>query len=59
MVHTATYIENNMGLEVEVTSYVKDKRKKCVLNAVLLWQITLSLQIINGFYGIRYWSWGA
>ena len=27
MVHTATYVENNMGLEVEVTSYVKDKRK--------------------------------
>ena len=27
MVHTATYVENNMGLEVEVTSCVKDKRK--------------------------------
>ena len=27
MVHTATYVENNMGLEVEVTSRVKDKRK--------------------------------
>ena len=27
MVHTATYAENNMGLEVEVTSCVKDKRK--------------------------------
>ena len=36
MVHTATCVENNMGVEVEVTSYVKDKRKKCVLNAVLL-----------------------
>ena len=43
MVPAATHVENNMGLRVEVTFC------RCFHDTLYL-----SLQITNGFYGIRY-----
>ena len=37
MVHAAIHVENNVGSEVEVTSWSKDKGKKRVLDGVFLW----------------------
>ena len=36
MVHVPTHVENNMGSEVEVTSCSKVRKKKRVLDGILL-----------------------
>ena len=50
MVHVVTYAENNIDSVVEVTE------KESVLDNCFYDILHLSLQIINGFYGIRFWS---
>ena len=47
MVHVVTYAENNIDSVTE---------KESVLDNCFYDILHLSLQIINGFYGIRFWS---
>ena len=53
MVHAATYVENNIGSEVEVNSCSKDKGKNVFFMECFYDKLHLSLQITNGFYLVR------